>query len=345
MLFRYIAYRRQLIYDAEDLYRLFAPCALLGLLVNYNKFEFQNPYQLRLEDFVDDGVIRKLSIGMSSTFLEMRDDYLEVQEDLPEGWDISSTLTYFGLSRITPGSKSSPGTLSAEEARTAFANLYVSAGPFESNRTCANKGRPSAEASIMLATYDFANANSIFCSIFVTPWEEKGQDRTPFNGFLTFASYLLQNAYRNARASLYSCLCLTIIRILVEDFAAMKGICDPEITVSPRLCRQVQPVLPVVRSKRPRVCVLMDILIDGINHNLRRRLDIELYTYETLSVSPCSCLHHDIRLLTMPLIRILSYLSAGRTRLSTSPPRRGHIASRLTHDKQLTIGQNYGEVC
>lgn len=105
------------------MYRLFAPCALLGLLVNYNKFEFQNPYQLRLEDFVNDTVLRKVGIAMSHTVQEIRDDYLGVQDDLPEGWDISSTLTYMGLGRITNGGKTAPGSLSAEEARKAYASL------------------------------------------------------------------------------------------------------------------------------------------------------------------------------------------------------------------------------
>ena len=33
---------------------------LLGLLTNYNKFEFQNPYRLRLDDFVNDTIIKDM---------------------------------------------------------------------------------------------------------------------------------------------------------------------------------------------------------------------------------------------------------------------------------------------
>lgn len=82
----------------------------------------------------------------------------------------------------------------------------------------------------------------------------------------------------------------------------MKALCNPDTLASIRLCRQVQPVLPLVKVKRPRVCVLMDIIVDGINHNLRRRLDIDLYVYadgrpfhchlpadSSLSTGSCSC--------------------------------------------------------
>ena len=100
---------------------MFAPCALIGLLVNYNKFEFQNPYQLRIEDYANDDVLRHVGEGMGYTFDEARDAYTEIQEDIPKGWDFSSTLTWVGLGRWKQRPKAQPAILSEEDAKLAFA--------------------------------------------------------------------------------------------------------------------------------------------------------------------------------------------------------------------------------
>jgi hypothetical protein len=59
----------------------------------------------------------------------------------------------------------------------------------------------------------------------------------------------------------------------------MKRLCSEESKMSVRLCRQRQPYLPLVRSDRVPATVILDIMIDGINHNLRRRLDVDFYMY------------------------------------------------------------------
>ena len=46
-----------------------------------------------------------------------------------------------------------------------------------------------------------------------------------------------------------------------------------------RLCRQRQPYLPLVKGERVLVTVFLDIMVDGINRNLRRKLDVDLYLY------------------------------------------------------------------
>ena len=102
---------------------MFAPTALLGLLANYNKFEFQNPYQLRIEDYANDDVLRKIGEGMSHAFSDVRNAYLEIQEDIPEGWDMNSTLSWVGLGRLTNAPKSQQSNLSEDDMRLAFAAL------------------------------------------------------------------------------------------------------------------------------------------------------------------------------------------------------------------------------
>lgn len=66
-----------------------------------------------------------------------------------------------------------------------------------------------------------------------------------------------------------------------------------------RLCRQRQPFLPLVRADRVFAAHMLDVMIDGINHNLRRRLDVDLYI-----------------LCVGIILRIISHLSRSRTRLT-----------------------------
>lgn len=75
------------------------------MLTNYNKFEFQNPYQLRLNDFVNEATIQKIIKSVGYTSQRLRGQYLDILEDLPEGWTLSSTLNMIGLGAIVPGPK------------------------------------------------------------------------------------------------------------------------------------------------------------------------------------------------------------------------------------------------
>ncbi|KAE8452866.1 hypothetical protein EG329_013138 [Mollisiaceae sp. DMI_Dod_QoI] len=266
--------------DADTTSRAFEPFTLLGLLANYNKFEFQNPYRLRLDDFVNEGTIQKIirSVGQKSSIL--RGNYVAIQDDIPEGWSIGSTLSMIGLGAIVPtGSKTATPAIDPELAKEMFAKL------------------PSSEAAVLLATYDFAHANKLFCFNFVSLPAEKGIE-APISSFLSLTSYFLQHAHSSLRTTLYSHLNLLILRLFIEDQILCKRICSEESKVSVRLCRQRQPYLPLVRGERILAATILDTVIDGINHNLRRRLDVELYI-----------------LCVGTILRIISHLSRSRTRL------------------------------
>jgi hypothetical protein len=100
------------------------PFTLLGLLANYNKFEFQNPYQMRLNDFVNERVIRGIVQSVGQTCQRLRGQYIDVQEDLPEGWTLAGTLNRIGLGAIAPGGKPPPKPVyDAETAKKMFAEL------------------------------------------------------------------------------------------------------------------------------------------------------------------------------------------------------------------------------
>lgn len=121
----------------------------------------------------------------------------------------------------------------------------------------------------------------------------------PFTAFLSLTSYLVHNAFCSPRATTYALLNFLILRIIIEDLAMCKILCDPENLVAVRLCRQRQPFLPATPKARPAAAPILDILVDTINHNLRRHLDIPLY------ISCIGLIH-----------RALSYLTFNRARLT-----------------------------
>jgi len=157
---------------------------------------------------------------------------------------------------------------------------------------------PGSEAAVLLAAYDFAHANKLFCFNFVSIPAEKGVE-PPISSYLSLTSYLLQHAHSSVRTGLYAHLNLLTLRLLIEDQVLCKRICSEESRMAVRLCRQRQPYLPLVRADRILAAHLLDTMIDGINHNLRKRLDVELYI-----------------LCIGIILRIISHLSRSRTRLT-----------------------------
>lgn len=117
--------------------------------------------------------------------------------------------------------------------------------------------------------------------------------------YVSLTSYILQHAYLSHRATYYAHVNLMVFRLLVEDPVACKRICGEEFKVAVRLCRQRQPFLPIVKQDRVFAAAILDTMVDAVNHNLKRRLDVSLYT-----------------LCVGIMLRIISYLSRSRTRLN-----------------------------
>ena len=122
---------------------------------------------------------------------------------------------------------------------------------------------------------------------------------SPMSAFLSLTSYILHHAYRSSRATTYGLLNLLVLRVMIEDVALCKTLCDGDNAVVVRLCRQRQPFLPPTTKPRPPIAAILDILIDSINHNLRRYLDLPLY------ISTLELMH-----------RLLSFLAFTQTRIS-----------------------------
>ncbi|KAL8921514.1 MAG: hypothetical protein Q9208_005668 [Pyrenodesmia sp. 3 TL-2023] len=304
------------IQDVDTPIRVFEPFLLLGLLANYNKFEFRNPYRSRLEDFVNDAAIQKIIQGFGAVCCRSRDQYVAIQEDIAEGWTLSSTLKYIGLGVLAPSRSSTPtptlaSAPSTEDGRDPFATL------------------PDTDASILLSAYDFTNANKLFCFNLITLRSDNPKAEHPFSACLSLTSYILQHAHRSQRSTLYGLLNLITLRILLEDQSLCSKIFDLAFSLPVRLCRQRPPFLPSTPSPRPLAAAILDISIDTLNHNLRRRLDIPLY------IASINILH-----------RLLSYLVTTRTRFPYHWPLLWQTllsllrflttyASSLTHDPDL----------
>lgn len=246
--------------DPETQLITYDPFVLLGILANYNKFEFQNPYQLRLADFVNDATIKRIvrEIGIASS--QARADYIMIQDDLPDSWSLGGVLSYVGLGTISgiQKPKTPPPPTNPEAIKLAFDTL------------------PSSKAAILLPTYDFANANKLFCYQLIA-YQEPGTEESPICAYISFTSYLVQHAHRSPRTTYYARTNLLVLRILLEDQALCKHLTSEENKRRVRLCRQRQPHLPIVRNSRVLITAVIDTVIDGINHNLKKKLDVDFY--------------------------------------------------------------------
>jgi len=150
---------------------------------------------------------------------------------------------------------------------------------------------------MLLTLYDFALSNKVFCHNLVARPSAQKDQYAPISSFISFSSYLYQHAHRTSRASAYAYLTLLTLLVLVEDHTVARVLCDTSAVV--RLCRQRPPHLPVAKADRTYAVAIIDVLTDGINHNLRKRLDTTFY-YQSLLV----------------LSRLLSHLAKSRSKLT-----------------------------
>ncbi|KAH0379571.1 DUF1741-domain-containing protein, partial [Aureobasidium melanogenum] len=264
--------------DLEDPLDAAQPLLLAGLLANYNKFETYNPYHARFADFVNYETIVQICRSIESTCTFLRDQYVAIQDDVPEAWSIGGTLSYIGLGALA-GAKPAVPAPTEDEMKAKFAE------------------QPQPQAGTLLTVYDFIVANKAFSADFVRVNTVDKTQSSPIAQYLSFCSYLYQHAYRSQRATQYAHLTLFTIQNLVEDLDIVRKLC--ETTVPVRLSRQRPPQLPLVATDRTVAANVIDIMVDSINHNLRKKLDVELYM---LNVGI--------------LLRLITFLGKARIRLA-----------------------------
>jgi hypothetical protein len=251
---------------------------LIGILASYNKFETQNVYQNRLEDFVNADTIRLLVSQAGHAFSRIRDEYVAVFDDYPVPWTLVSTLKMVGLKSLSSDA-ASPAPPTEEEAKTKFTVL------------------PSPKAACVLSLYSFVQANKLFATQLVSAMSEK-EHETSFSSFLSMTSYICHHAYRGPRQSAYATFGLLAVRSLTEDTMLVKGICSNDVRTVFRLCRQRGPHLPLITAARIPATAILDVCTDTMSHNLRKRLDVQLYSL-SLGI----------------ILRIVTHLEQTKTRL------------------------------
>ena len=75
---------------------------------------------------MNEDTIRKVLRCVGNTCQTIRNSYVEIQDDLPEGWTFSSTLNMIGLGAMVPGPKTvKKPVYDAEVAKQMFTELYV----------------------------------------------------------------------------------------------------------------------------------------------------------------------------------------------------------------------------
>ncbi|KIX05247.1 uncharacterized protein Z518_06119 [Rhinocladiella mackenziei CBS 650.93] len=251
---------------------------VVGVLSSYNKFESHNVYQNRLEDFVNEETIRLLVQNFATACASIRDQYVAIQDDYPAPWSFNSTLALVGLRGLSTDTKN-PLPASEEEAKAWFTSL------------------PRQDAACILSLYSFVQANKLFAANLLNLSADKDRE-TPFAAFLSSTSYISHHAYRGPRQSTYAILSLLSIRTMVEDSVLAKRICSVESKMVVRLCRQRPPHLPLITTARVPATAILDICTDILSHNLRKRLDVQLYGL-SLGI----------------ILRIVTYLEQSKTRL------------------------------
>lgn len=210
--------------------------------------------------------------------MHIRDQYLEVQDDHPPPWNLNSTLAMVGLRGLSTDAKK-PLPPSEDEAKILFASL------------------PKHDASAILSLYSFIQANKLFAANLLNA-QIDNDTATPFSNFLSSTSYISHHAHRGQRQVTYAILSLLSLQIIIEDPLLAKRICSPDNKMAIRLCRQRPPYLPLMTLARVPATAILDICTDILSHNLRKRLDVQLYGL-ALSI----------------ILRVVTYLERSKIRL------------------------------
>jgi hypothetical protein len=90
-----------------------------------NKFEMQNPYQLRLDDFVNESAMKRIVQQLGTTCTSLRGDYVAIHDDIPEGWSLNSMLSYVGLTVLQggKGKQATPTEPPVDGSKLSFSTL------------------------------------------------------------------------------------------------------------------------------------------------------------------------------------------------------------------------------
>ncbi|CAJ0902656.1 9406_t:CDS:2 [Entrophospora sp. SA101] len=238
---------------------------LLGILANYKKREFKNPYLIKISEIKDDKIFGALIKVIGLICSKCRNQYIEIQDD-----DYENTQK---LTVSSQNANDNNNQIQQNEAYKEFINL------------------PSSNVAILLIFFDIINNNHKFIEFISKNQkdnkksnnkndddnDDSQQHQELFCDFLSFLSYLFQHN-RTQRTFKYIKLSLFILTIIIEDDKNAKFIFEDTKLFKIRLCKQKKPILPEVKSSRPIVCFILDICVGFLIHNMRRKLQSDLYS-------------------------------------------------------------------
>ncbi|GJN89778.1 hypothetical protein Rhopal_002767-T1 [Rhodotorula paludigena] len=146
--------------DRETQHFAFEATLLLGLLANYRKAEARNPYGVRIEDFVEEGVMERIIDVVSTVCLRARDSYLAVADDAPASFVATlsslvwSTLRLGGdfLSGAAGFSLPPPPPRQAEEEEGARARRRKEKGKDKATEEDESEGQVPGKADAPIPT-------------------------------------------------------------------------------------------------------------------------------------------------------------------------------------------------
>lgn len=258
----------EVINDPRTIHLTHKATVLLGLLLNYNKFEMRNPYVTRIADYVNDTVMKRIVTVFGETCAQARDLYAGAGSEEDPSY-LNSLVSTFSLTTFFAQRETDV------ESFAGFASL------------------PPNSVVILLTLYEFINRNKALTVCLVKEQmfdEEESRSKgantpqvipePPFVAFLSLASYILQQPNRVARATVYAKLCLIMLSILSEDLSVCQLLFQDGTPVAVRICRQRRPALPLVRESRPLASTFLDIVTAFIMHNLSKKaFHVDLYLY------------------------------------------------------------------
>lgn len=105
----------QSITESEEDHVIQRAVLLLSLLANYDRFEMRNPYRVRLEDFANAQVMQRIVLTIATLLRQARDEYVDVQPDVPEAWSMGSRLSLLGIKPRTHSSPKAANRISSKE--------------------------------------------------------------------------------------------------------------------------------------------------------------------------------------------------------------------------------------
>jgi hypothetical protein len=162
---------------------------------------------------------------------------------------------------------------------------------------------------MLIAFYELINANPTFQRLVHRPLatcltnESQYTEDITLCAFISYSSFLLQSP-RSKRSVGYSKLILLIFLRICEDNSLCKLFYSPQLLGELRLCRQVcrqcnvihreslyanvnfffgpstkkrLPAIPATDAPRPLACGVLDTMLIFITHNMRKKLEVDLY--------------------------------------------------------------------